>query len=82
MRSITTKISSQGQLFVPKELRGTLNLEKGAEVILVPKKEENGFFVKKKPKSWVDYSKGLGKEIWRGIDVDKWLRKERESWDK
>jgi hypothetical protein len=25
--------------------------------------------------------KGLGKEFWRSIDVDEYLRKERDSWD-
>ena len=25
--------------------------------------------------------KGLGKELWRSIDVDEYLRKERASWD-
>jgi len=24
--------------------------------------------------------KGLGKEIWKGIDVDVYIKKERESW--
>lgn len=48
----------------------------------MPKVSENGILIKRKPESWVRYSKGLGKEIWRGIDVDKWLKKERESWDK
>ncbi len=25
--------------------------------------------------------KGLGKEIWREIDIDEYIRKERETWD-
>jgi len=25
--------------------------------------------------------KGLGKEIWKGIDVDEYIAKERDSWD-
>jgi hypothetical protein len=25
---------------------------------------------------------GLGKEIWRDIDVDEYIRKERESWER
>ena len=25
--------------------------------------------------------KGLGKEIWEGIDVDQYIREERDSWD-
>jgi hypothetical protein len=26
--------------------------------------------------------KGLGKELWQGIDVDEYIRKERESWER
>jgi hypothetical protein len=26
--------------------------------------------------------KGLGKEVWEGIDVEKYIDKERNSWDK
>lgn len=26
--------------------------------------------------------KGLGKELWQGIDVDQYLEEERNSWDK
>ncbi len=26
--------------------------------------------------------RGLGKEIWEGIDPDEYVRKERESWDR
>lgn len=25
--------------------------------------------------------KGLGKEIWQGVDVDEYVAKERDSWD-
>lgn len=25
--------------------------------------------------------KGLGKEVWEGVDVEEYIRKERDSWD-
>ncbi len=38
---------------------------------------------KPKPLGKLDFRKaaGLGKEIWETIDVDDYLRKERESWE-
>ena len=36
-----------------------------------------------RPRGRLDFRKaaGLGKDIWEGIDVDDYLRKERESWN-
>ena len=39
----------------------------------------------KAPRPWgkLDFRKaaGLGKEIWKGVDVDAYLRGERDEWD-
>jgi prevent-host-death family protein len=36
-----------------------------------------------RPKGKLDFRKaeGLGKEIWKDIDVDAYLRRERDEWD-
>jgi prevent-host-death family protein len=36
-----------------------------------------------RPKGKLDFRKaaGLGKEIWKGLDVDAYLRRERNEWD-
>ena len=34
-----------------------------------------------KPKHSIMELKGLGKEIWEGIDVEKYIEEERNSWD-
>lgn len=34
-----------------------------------------------KPKHSIMELKGLGKEIWEGIDVEKYIEEERSSWD-
>ncbi len=36
---------------------------------------------KKKIKHRILELEGLGAETWKGIDIEKYLRKERESWD-
>ena len=38
---------------------------------------------KPRPKGKLDFRKaaGLGKEIWKGIDVDDYLHRERDSWE-
>ncbi|MFH0926670.1 MAG: hypothetical protein V1872_13735 [bacterium] len=34
-----------------------------------------------KTKSWMEMA-GLGAEVWRGIDVQDYINKERESWER
>jgi len=34
-----------------------------------------------KPKHSIMELKGLGKEVWEGIDVEKYIEEERNSWD-
>lgn len=34
----------------------------------------------RKPRSLLELE-GLGKEVWQGVDVDEYLRRERSSWD-
>lgn len=33
-----------------------------------------------KPRSLMDLE-GLGREVWQGVDVEEYLRRERSSWD-
>lgn len=35
----------------------------------------------RRPKHSIMEFKGLGKEIWQGIDVEKYINEERNSWD-
>jgi hypothetical protein len=34
-----------------------------------------------RPKHRITEFKGLGKELWQGIDVEKYIDEERNSWD-
>lgn len=36
--------------------------------------------ITRKPKHRITELKGLGKEVWEGIDVDEYIRQERDSW--
>jgi AbrB family looped-hinge helix DNA binding protein len=72
-----TKVSHKFQVVIPKEIRELLCITKGVygkdhEVIM--KKVEL-----RRSISLRDL-KGLGKEIWKDIDVEDYIKKERESW--
>ena len=47
--------------------------------------EELAILVHHRVKAWPKRSvmefKGMGKELWQGIDVDKYIEEERKSWE-
>ena len=71
------KISTKGQLTIPKEFRKKLNLREGDEVILYL--DENGIVIKPKV-SHMGMLRGLLKEE---IDIEKansFIKSERKKW--
>lgn len=76
----TSKLSSQNQIVIPKALRQMWKLKSGDVVKWVI--DQSKAIVQPRPASWTEYMSGLHKEIWRDVDTDKWLKKERKAWDR
>ncbi len=76
-----TKVSHKFQVVIPKDVREILGISKGDTLQVYER--DNEIVMKKleikKPLSLKNL-KGLGKEIWRDIDVEEYIKKERESW--
>lgn len=83
LKSYNVKMSSQGQITLPKDVREKIGVKSGAEFVVSVVEDERMPLVKlyPKPESWVEWTLGMDEDVWRGIDVDKWLRKERDSWN-
>lgn len=75
------KVSHKFQVVIPKDIRELLGISKGDTLQVYKKNHE---IVMKKIEAQKPLSlknlKGLGKEIWKDIDVDEYIKKERESW--
>lgn len=78
-QTVTTTVSSANQSAIPSGVRKTLGLKPGDKLFwqIEPKKKE--VKVKAAPKKWGDYMQGLGKEVWKGIDTDKYLKESRKD---
>lgn len=67
---------------LPKDVSDKLKLKKGME-LKVLSDEVDGVLILKvievKQKEFLDI-KGIGKEIWQGIDVQEYVNKERSEW--
>ncbi|MEW6162321.1 MAG: AbrB/MazE/SpoVT family DNA-binding domain-containing protein [Nitrospirota bacterium] len=75
---ITTKVSKKGQIVIPKEVRETVGISEGDELIVDV--ERDRVTLKIKPRSYTKRLKGLHKDVWKGVDPKKYVKGERESW--
>lgn len=74
------KVSSKYQIVIPKEAREKAGINQGDKVEVIS--TEHGIYLSPQPKSWTDYGKGLGKEVWKEIDPLNYIKEERRSWEK
>ena len=76
------------QRVTPRELQELLNQwitsqEKLAPVWLEITETESEFIIKKDSKErQLSELKGLGKELWQKVNVEKYLNEERNSWER
>ena len=75
---ITTRVSKKSQIVIPKKIRDTVGISEGDELIVDV--EGDRVILKVKPKSYAKRLRGLHKNVWKGIDPKKYVRRERESW--
>jgi len=78
MTTTTVKVSSKYQIAVPQIARKKLNIKQG-DLLLVD--VQDGVIVLiPQPKRYADYLQGLHGDIWKGVDVQKYLNGERDAW--
>ncbi len=73
----SVKITAKYQITIPKPIREKLNI-KVSDSLLVDVQDEMLILIPQGKKS--AYLQGLHSEIWKGVDVQKYLDEERESW--
>lgn len=72
------RVSSKNQIAVPSEVRKTLGIKSGDSLLF----EVRGHYaiIRREPADHCSQLKGLHKEIWEGVDADRYTREEREAW--
>jgi hypothetical protein len=58
------------------EAAGALSLEERARLVLALTEES------REPKHHITELRGLGKEVWAGIDAQEYVNAERDSWER
>jgi len=77
--SITSaRINSKYQITIPQTVREKLNIKRGDRLLV---DVQDGLIVLiPQPKSYTKYLQGLHSEIWKNVDIQKYINGEREAW--
>lgn len=77
MSTTSVKVSAKFQISIPQIVRRKLNIKMGDRLLV---DVQDGVIVLiPEPKRYADYLQGLHGEIWKGIDVQKYLNGERNA---
>ena len=78
MTTTSVKVSAKYQVAVPQIARKKLNIKKGDRLLV---DVQDGVIVLiPQPKRYTDYLAGLHGEIWKGVDIQKYLNEEHDAW--
>ena len=77
--ALSVKVSTKHQIVVPSEARRRLGIEAGdrLDVELI----DDAVVLRRAPDRPSDRLRGLGKELWSGIDPVEYVRDLRRQWD-
>jgi AbrB family looped-hinge helix DNA binding protein len=76
----SVKVNAKYQITLPPAVVKELNIQKGDSLLV---EVQDGVVVLMPcPKRHTDYLQGLHSEIWKDIDIQKYLNGERDSWEK
>lgn len=79
MQQVT--VGSKYQIVIPKEIRRKMKgVKPGAKVGVYLVNGETAT-IKAEPKNWLERTRGMMTEAWKGIDTTKELEKMRDEWD-
>lgn len=79
--SLISKLNEDRSLKIPEEILKKAGLRPGAEIIWLYDEETRQILLMEKPDSFAKVMRGLGKELWNNIDINEYIKEERESWE-
>jgi len=79
MVTATAKLSGKNQIVLPKEIRQRLGVKAGDDLLFIVREGE--IIVRSRPASFTRSMRGLHKQVWENVEIDRWIAEERESWE-
>jgi AbrB family looped-hinge helix DNA binding protein len=76
----SVKVNAKNRITLPSAVVEGLNIQKGDYLLM---DMQDGMAVLMPcPKWYADHLQSLHSDIWEGVDVQKYLNREREAWEK
>lgn len=80
MQQVT--VGTKYQIVIPKEVRKKIKGLKPGSKVRVSQVDEETVTIKTVKKNWLERTRGIAKEAWKGIDTTKYLEELRNEWDR
>ena len=74
-------VGTKYQVVIPKAVRRKIKGLRPGSRVTVGKLDENTIAVKTEPANWIERTKGMMTEAWKGIDTTAELEKMRDEWE-
>ena len=78
----STTLSSKYQIVIPKDVRKKLSLSPKDKLVVSISPDQTYLIVKPMIKDWTGHARGLGKNIWKKVNTEKYHEEFRESLEK
>ena len=82
MTNNTMTISPKYQVVIPREVRKIIKIKPNEKVSVDVGEDGQSIVIRPAIKNWAKHMRGLGKEIWQKIDVEKYIKEERDAWER
>jgi AbrB family looped-hinge helix DNA binding protein len=76
---LSVKVSTKHQIVVPSEARRTLGIQAGDR--LTVELTGDAIVLRPRPRRASERLRGLGSEVWQGVDPVEYVRELRREWD-
>jgi len=76
---LSVKVSTKHQIAVPSEARHRLGIRAGDRLDV--EINEDAIILRKRPALASDRLRGLGADVWQGVDPVEYVRELRQEWD-
>lgn len=75
-------VGAKYQIVIPKEVRKKIKGLKPGSKVSVRQTDQETITIKTTPQNWLERTRGMMSEAWKGIDTTKYLEDLRNEWDR
>lgn len=79
MQQVT--VGPKYQIVIPRKVRKEVKAIKPGAKVMIGKVNGDTITIKANPKNWLERTRGMMKDAWKGIDTTKYLDDLRNEWD-